>query len=63
LISSRAVTDSLNLIKICAGFYDESSIFLLYKGSRAREEISGINSAKIYSKERRNYVIFEGQKC
>jgi len=63
LISSRAVMDAPNLVKICAGFYDESSIFLLYKGSRAREEILGIKGAKIYSKNKRNYVIFEGQKC
>ena len=57
LITSRALSKTKELIKICEGFYDESTKFLIYKGSSVMEEISGIN-AQIYNEKNRNYIFF-----
>ncbi|MCR8678655.1 MULTISPECIES: 16S rRNA (guanine(527)-N(7))-methyltransferase RsmG [Campylobacter] len=61
LITSRAVMKAVDLIKICQGFYDESSTFLLYKGSNAKFEIDELKCDKnIYQKDDRNYVVLKG---
>ena len=57
LITSRALSKTKELIKICEGFYDESTKFLIYKGSSVMDEISGIN-AQIYNEKNRNYIFF-----
>ena len=57
LITSRALSKTKELIKICEGFYDENTKFLIYKGSSVMEEISGIN-AQIYNEKNRNYIYF-----
>lgn len=56
LITSRALAKTADLIKICSGFYDENTQFLLYKGSSVKDEIIGLN-AKIYNDKNRNYVL------
>ena len=57
LITSRALSKTKELIKICEGFYDESTKFLIYKGSSVMEEISGMD-AQIYNEKNRNYIFF-----
>ena len=57
LITSRALSKTKELIKICKGFYDESTKFLIYKGSSVMDEISGID-AQIYNEKNRNYIFF-----
>ena len=57
LITSRALSKTKELIKICEGFYDESTKFLIYKGSSVMDEISGID-AQIYNEKNRNYIYF-----
>ena len=57
LITSRALSKTKELIKICDGFYDEKTKFLIYKGSSVMDEISGID-AQIYNKKNRNYIYF-----
>ena len=57
LITSRALSKTKELIKICEGFYDENTKFLIYKGSSVMEEISGID-AQIYNEKNRNYIYF-----
>ena len=52
-----------DLIKICQGFYDEETTFLLYKGSNAKFEIEELKCyKKIYQENERNYVILKGVK-
>lgn len=63
LITSRAVMKADDLIQICSGFYDESSIFALYKGQNALNEISNINATKqISHAKNRNYVFIKDIK-
>ena len=52
LITSRALSKTKELIKICEGFYDENTKFLIYKGSSVMDEISGID-AQIYNDKNR----------
>lgn len=53
LIISRAFMKSLPLIKLCKGFYDENSLFLLYKGSELENELQELNT---------NYEVLEFKK-
>ena len=57
LITSRALSKTKELIKICEGFYDENTKFLIYQGSSVMEEISDID-AQIYNDKNRNYIFF-----
>ena len=57
LITSRALSKTKELIKICDGFYDENTKFLIYKGSSVMDEILGID-AQIYNEKNRNYIFF-----
>ncbi|MBE2984914.1 16S rRNA (guanine(527)-N(7))-methyltransferase RsmG [Campylobacter sp. RM9344] len=58
LITSRALMKTPQLIKICNGFYDKSTKFLLYKGSSVNEELGDIK-AEIYNNKNRNYILME----
>lgn len=60
LITSRALMKSEDLLKLCAGFYDEKSEILLYKGSSVKDELNEIN-AKIFSDNNRNYILISGK--
>lgn len=62
LITSRALTNANELISLCAGFYDENSHFLLYKGSSAKAEIEGLNASVAKGQGNRNYVLLGGAK-
>lgn len=59
LITSRALMKTKDLLLICKGFYDKDTEFLLYKGSEVANEIEDID-AKIYSRGKRNYLVFRG---
>ncbi|MBR8464587.1 16S rRNA (guanine(527)-N(7))-methyltransferase RsmG [Campylobacter sp. faydin G-24] len=58
LITSRALMKMPQFIKICSGFYDKQTKFLLYKGSSVADELSGYN-AKIYNNKNRNYILMD----
>lgn len=65
LITSRAAFKVADLLRLCAGFYDENSLFVLYKGSSYKDEITSLNaeiSVKKGQKER-NYLYLKGVKC
>lgn len=62
LITSRALMKCNDLIKICDGFYDEDSYFLLYKGSSLNDELKDgvIKEYEIFTHHNRNYLLFKG---
>lgn len=60
LITSRALGELKFIAKICDGFYDENSEILLYKGSRAKAEISDFKNVQIFQKNGRNYIYLKG---
>jgi 16S rRNA (guanine527-N7)-methyltransferase len=62
LITSRAVGDVSLLMKLSKGFYDKSSVMILYKGQRAMNEVLTFKNAQIFTREQRRYVIFEGME-
>lgn len=63
LITSRALMKTSDLIQICSGFYDKNSIFALYKGQNAKDEIANINATKqISHAKNRNYVFLKDIK-
>lgn len=66
-ISSRALMETKKLIEICDGFYDENTVFGLYKGQNAQNEIKDLDAniqIHPYSEfiKTRNYVILKGIK-
>ncbi|CUU85153.1 methyltransferase GidB [Campylobacter hyointestinalis subsp. hyointestinalis] len=65
LITSRALMKTQFLLKICNGFYDENTKFLLYKGSLAKDEINDLECQKdiIKNGAHRNYIFLKGIKC
>jgi 16S rRNA (guanine527-N7)-methyltransferase len=60
LITSRAVCDTKLLIKLSKGFYDKNTIMLFYKGQRADDEISDLENAQIFVREKRKYIFIKG---
>jgi 16S rRNA (guanine527-N7)-methyltransferase len=59
LISSRAVTNTNMLIKLCKEYITDSSMLLFYKGERVDEEVINLTNFKIYKKDRRNYLLIK----
>lgn len=57
MICSRALMDIKPLIDIAKGFYDENTLFLLYKGSEVYKELEGFKDYKIFNNAYRNYCI------
>ncbi|NLK66042.1 MAG: 16S rRNA (guanine(527)-N(7))-methyltransferase RsmG [Campylobacteraceae bacterium] len=64
LITSRALMKTRLLLEICNGFYDEKTLFVLYKGSDANEEIKEIVAKRkeIVKEKNRNFIVIEGAK-
>lgn len=56
LVTSRAVTDTKMLIKLCEDYLYKESKLLFYKGERVSTEIQGLQGYEIYKKDRRNYL-------
>lgn len=67
LITSRAAFKIAKLIELSKGFYDEKTLFLLYKGSSVNDELVELASkpqeVKIINANTRNYAFLKGVKC
>lgn len=64
LITSRAVTRSADLVAISSHLLAPSGSYLLYKGERAGDEAGLIPkgfSATLHAKEKRTYLVIEGE--
>ncbi|EGO4877144.1 16S rRNA (guanine(527)-N(7))-methyltransferase RsmG [Campylobacter lari] len=59
LITSRALMDIKPLVEISNGFYDENTLFLLYKGSEVYNELQGMKDYKIFNRGFRNYCLLK----
>ncbi|WP_257929799.1 16S rRNA m7G527 methyltransferase [Campylobacter lari] len=59
LITSRALMDIKPLIEISNGFYDENTLFLLYKGSEVYDELQELKDYKIFNRGFRNYCLLK----
>ncbi|WP_257942733.1 16S rRNA m7G527 methyltransferase [Campylobacter lari] len=59
LITSRALMDIKPLVEISNGFYDENTLFLLYKGSEVYDELQGMKDYKIFNCGFRNYCLLK----
>ena len=59
LISSRAVTNTKMLIKLCKGFIDPRTTLLFYKGELVEEEIKGLSHCQVYQRDKRYYLIMK----
>lgn len=59
LITSRAVTNTDMLIKLCKNYITTSSMLLFYKGERVDEEVTNLENYKIYNKDKRNYLLIK----
>ncbi|MCV3439916.1 16S rRNA (guanine(527)-N(7))-methyltransferase RsmG [Campylobacter lari] len=59
LITSRALMDVKPLVEISNGFYDENTLFLLYKGSEVYDELQGMKDYKIFNRGFRNYCLLK----
>ena len=60
LISSRAVTNTKMLIRLCQGFITPQTTLLFYKGEMVEEEVEGLNNHyKIFQNGKRHYLIMK----
>ena len=62
LITSRASMSAKTLIKLCAGFFDENTRFLLYKGSGVYDELAGIANYEITEFGKRKYTLIDAKE-
>lgn len=62
LITSRALMDINSLAGLCAGFFDEKTTFLLYKGSGVYEELKNVKEYKIIEFNKRKYTLISGKE-
>jgi 16S rRNA (guanine527-N7)-methyltransferase len=61
LITTRAVMSTFKILEISKPYLQKNTNILLYKGSNVLEELKNLNiKAKIFSKDKRNYVIIKG---
>lgn len=62
LITSRAFMDIKSLTGLCAGFFDEKTTFLLYKGSGVYEELKNVKEYEIIEFNKRKYTLISGKE-
>lgn len=62
LITSRAFMDIKSLAGLCAGFFDEKTTFLLYKGSGVYEELKNVKEYEIIEFNKRKYTLISGKE-
>lgn len=62
IITSRALMNVNALIKLCAGFFDEQTLFLLYKGSGVYDELTGIKNYEITTFKKRKYTLISAKE-
>jgi len=59
LISSRAVTNTKMLVKLCQKFIDPTTTLLFYKGELVDEEIKGLTNCHVYQRDKRYYLVMK----
>lgn len=62
LITSRALMDIKSLAGLCAGFFDEKTTFLFYKGSGVYEELKNVKEYEIIEFNKRKYTLISGKE-
>lgn len=62
IITSRALMDINSLARLCAGFFDEKTTFLLYKGSGVYEELKNVKEYEIIEFNKRKYTLISGKE-
>lgn len=60
LITSRALMNASSLIKLCKNFTHKQTLFLLYKGSKADEELKDFKDYEIFEQGFRKYCLIDG---
>lgn len=61
LITSRALMSAPELVGLCEGFFDENTLFLLYKGSKVYDELKGFAEYEIAEFDKRKYVLINAK--
>ncbi len=61
LITSRALMSAPELVGLCDGFFDENTLFLLYKGSKVYDELKGFAKYEITEFDKRKYVLINAK--
>lgn len=61
LITSRALMSAPELVGLCDGFFDENTLFLLYKGSKVYDELKGFVEYEIAEFDKRKYVLINAK--
>lgn len=59
LISSRAVTNTKMLVKLCQAFIEPSTTLLFFKGELVEEEIKGLKNCHVYQRDKRYYLVMK----
>jgi len=59
LISSRAVTNTKMLVKLCKAFIVPTTTLLFYKGELVEEEIKGLSHCQVYQRDKRYYLVMK----
>ena len=59
LISSRAVTNTKMLIRLCQNYITPHSTLLFYKGELVEEETQGLSNYQIFQRDKRYYLIMK----
>ncbi|WP_263832059.1 16S rRNA (guanine(527)-N(7))-methyltransferase RsmG [Sulfurospirillum oryzae] len=59
LISSRAVTNTKMLIKLCKNFITPDTTLLFYKGELVEEETRGLRNCQVHQRDKRYYLVMK----
>lgn len=62
IITSRALMNVKALARLCVGFFDKSTLFVLYKGSGVFEELQGVKDYEIIEVQKRKYALISGKE-
>lgn len=62
LIMSRALMSVKALIALCKGFFDDKTLFLLYKGSGVLKELEGVSNYEIIEFHKRKYTLIDAKE-
>lgn len=62
IITSRALMNVKALARLCVGFFDESTLFVLYKGSGVFEELQGVKDYEVIEVQKRKYALISGKE-
>ncbi len=60
LVTSRAVSDTKILLKLCKNISLQNTQYLFYKGSSVLEELKGLKNYKLWNRADRNYLLLLG---